>query len=388
MLRALLAILALHRVALGIAAALIIVYSLVGFLWVPHLLRTNAQSYVADELGRSLALGKISFNPFTFRLSVRDAKLSEKAGDDIATFGSLIVNAELASIWQRAVVLEEVQLDAPDVNLVVERDGSINLAHLAPVKSEAAAAAEAEAPLPRIRIGRLAVNGGRVDFEDRTRPAPFTATLAPIRFELEDFRTDLNHENGYEFAAQSSAGETLEWSGSFTAQPLGSQGQFAFRQVRIQTIQRYLQGQFAVRLVDGLFSFARNLSTLPASDAVARGRLAGDRWRKPRAGGACGARVAAGGCRTEDSCRRHAVLLRQSLAARRQGRDRWCAHPGQSRVRWIAERRAPDEERYAGRIGRPGAGRPRDAANIRAVALGRRRDSRRRRRARPRRSTL
>lgn len=256
MLRPLLAILALHRLAIGIAAALIVAYALAGFLWVPHLLRVNAQQYVGDELGRRLVLGDVSFNPFTLRLDIRDALLSEKSGDAIASFESLIVNAELASIWRRAVVLKQVQLDAPDVNLVVERDGSINLSQLAPAESEPASTAEAEPPLPRIRIGRLAVNGGRVDFEDRTRPAPFTATLAPIRFTLEDFRTDLNHENGYEFAAQSSAGETLKWSGSFTAQPLGSHGQFAFGQVRIQTIQRYLQGQFPVRLVDGLFSFA------------------------------------------------------------------------------------------------------------------------------------
>jgi hypothetical protein len=253
-LRALLAILALHRLALGIAAALIVVYTLVGFLWVPHLLRVNAQQYVSEELDRTLAVGDVSFNPYTFRLSIRNATLAEKSGDAIASFQSLVVNAELASIWQRAVVLKEVQLDAPDVNLVVERDGSINLSHLAPAKPEPAAAATE--PLPRIRIGRLAVNGGRVDFEDRTRPEPFTASLTPIHFALDDFRTDLNHENGYEFAAQSSAGETLEWSGSFTAQPLGSHGQFAFGQVRIQTIQRYLQGQLPVRLTDGVFSFA------------------------------------------------------------------------------------------------------------------------------------
>src|SRR4030095_12128617 len=116
MLRAVLPILALHRLALGIAAALLVVYALVGFLWVPHLLRTNAQQYVADELGRGLAVGEVSFNPFTFRLSVRDAVLSEKAGDAIASFRQLVVNAELASIWQRAVVLKEVQLDAPDWN--------------------------------------------------------------------------------------------------------------------------------------------------------------------------------------------------------------------------------------------------------------------------------
>ena len=188
---------------------------------------------------------------------MRDAALSEKTGDAIASFTGLVVNAELASIWQRAIVLKEVQLDAPDVNLVVERDGSINLARLAPAKAEPQPAADAAAaPLPRIRIGRLAVNDGRVDFEDadRTRPAPFTATLSPIRFALEDFRTDLNHENAYQFAARSGAGETLEWSGSFTAQPLGSHGRFAVGQLRAQTIDSYLQGQLPVRLVDGALS--------------------------------------------------------------------------------------------------------------------------------------
>lgn len=255
--RALLAILALHRLALGIVAAVIVVYALVGFLWVPHLLRVNAQQYVSEELGRGLALGDVSFNPFTFRLSIQNATLSEKSGDAIAAFQSLIVNAELASIWQRAVVLKEVQLDAPAVNLVVERDGSINLSHLAPVKAEpAAAAAEPAAPLPRIRIGRLAVNSGRVDFEDRTRPEPFTATLTPIHFALADFRTDVNHENAYVFGARSSAGETLDWSGRFTAQPLGSDGQFKVGQLRAQTIDSYLQGQLPIRLADGLLSFA------------------------------------------------------------------------------------------------------------------------------------
>ena len=100
------------------------------------------------------------------------------------------------------------------------------------------------------------MNGGRVDFLDRTRPEPFTATLAPIHFALTDFRTDLNHENAYDFAAQSAAGETLNWSGRFTAQPLGSDGQFRIGQLRAQTIDDYLQGQLPVRLADGKLSFA------------------------------------------------------------------------------------------------------------------------------------
>ena len=249
-----LTILALHRIALSVAAALLAIYALAGFLWVPHLVRVNAQQYVADELGRSLTLGDVAFNPFTFRLSIDDAALSEKSGEVIAGFGSLVVNAELASIWQRAVVLKEVQLDAPDVNLVVQPDGAINLARLVPSRPAAETQQTTAAPLPRIRIGRLAVNGGRIDFEDRARPTPFTATLAPIEFALVDFRTDLNHENAYAFSARSSAGESLDWSGSFTAQPIGSSGKFAVSQLRARTIDSYLQGQLPVRLVDGALS--------------------------------------------------------------------------------------------------------------------------------------
>src|SRR5690348_16041459 len=149
MLRALLATLALHRLALGIAAALLIVYALVGFLWVPHLLRVNAQKYVSEQLGRGLALGDVSFNPFTFRLSIGNVVLSEKSGDAIASLQRLVVNAELASIWQRAVVLKEVELNAPAVNLVIQRDGSINLSHLIPPKSESAPATNEPAEIGR-----------------------------------------------------------------------------------------------------------------------------------------------------------------------------------------------------------------------------------------------
>ena len=46
----------------------------------------------------------------------------------------------------------------------------------------------------------------------------------------------------------------MEWSGSFTAQPLGSHGRFAVGQLGAQTIDSYLQGKLPVRLVGGVLS--------------------------------------------------------------------------------------------------------------------------------------
>ena len=127
-------------------------------------------------------------------------------------------------------MLREVQLAAPNIELIIEKDGTVNLASLVPPADEPPAAQDT--PPPRVRIGRLAVREGRVGLADHTHSRSFTAAIAPIRFTLTDFRTDVGYENAYDFAGTTASGERLEWSGGFTVQPLGSTGRF-----RVQGLQ-------------------------------------------------------------------------------------------------------------------------------------------------------
>ncbi len=238
-----------HWIAPIVVAVLVALYALAGFFLVPHLARSAAQDYVTRELDRHLSIHEVRFNPFTLQAVVDKLELSEADGSHMLGFKSLLVNGELASIWQRGIALKEVRLEEPVVRLVVRRDGSVNLAQLVPSRPQAPAR-ESQA-LPRVRVGKLGVINGRVDLEDRTHATPFTEAFTQIQLALTDFRADVDYRNAYAFSTTTAEGEQFEWSGNFTVQPFGSTGRFSIRDLRAQSIDSYAQDRLPVKLASG-----------------------------------------------------------------------------------------------------------------------------------------
>ena len=240
-----------YRMPLVTLAVLLGVYTAGGFLLLPSLARSAATDYVENTLGRRITIGELRFNPYTFEARIGELRLSEADGAPLLGFDRLVVNADpLLSLFTLSIRFHELRLAAPDVSLVVDPDGSINLARLAPPSTETDPPKES-GPLPDIRIATLAVEAGRVGFEDRSRPQPFATELKPIEFALSRFRTQPGYENDYRFSASSKAGETLAWRGRFTVQPLGSEGEFSVNNLLATTPGDYLQQQLPLRLAGG-----------------------------------------------------------------------------------------------------------------------------------------
>src|SRR5262245_34791672 len=247
-----------HRWALGVTVLLLLTYTLVGFFVVPRLIRSQIEEYATGTVHGTASIGALSVNPWTLELAIGDFRLADADGTQLIGFRSLYVNASLASLWRRGAILEEVRLDAPNVQVIVNPDGTVNLARLQPPPdpdAPAVASGKTSEPVP-VRIGALAVTDGRLGLEDRSRAQPFAAELRPIRFALTDFRTDAGYENAYQFAGTTLAGEQLQWSGAFTVQPLGSKGQFRVQDLKLATIDDYLGESLPARLARGELDFA------------------------------------------------------------------------------------------------------------------------------------
>jgi hypothetical protein len=239
-----------HMRALAIIAGLLGLYTLAGFVLVPHLARNAIIQYVQKDMARHVSIGQISFNPFTFAVEVHQFALAEADDRPIASFDLLRVNASLsASILHRTWTLNEVRLERPQLAVLINADGSLNLAKLAPVTAPKAPAEPAH--LPALRVIALGVHGGSVHFQDLSRRQPFSATLAPIEFDLNDFRTAPSYQSRYRFSAETSAAERLDWSGQFSVQPLGSSGEFAVTGLKASTIASYLQNALPFALREG-----------------------------------------------------------------------------------------------------------------------------------------
>jgi uncharacterized protein involved in outer membrane biogenesis len=245
-----LAFLRAHLLIIGICAALLLTYTLAGFLLVPRIARSQLDSFVTQTLKQRVTLGELRFNPFTFEISAHELRLTDPQGGELVGFRHLYVDAELASVWQRAAVLREVDLAAPSVQLVVRPNGTVNLSSLRPPPISNKKLEEDDRALP-VRIGTFALRDGRVGVEDHSRAQPFFAIVEPIRFALRDFATDAGHRNGYQFAGTTSRGERLSWNGAFTVQPLGSTGAFSIGGLQAKTLKSYMEESLPFQLVSG-----------------------------------------------------------------------------------------------------------------------------------------
>ncbi len=130
-------------------------------------------------------------------------------------FRRLFVDFELSSLWQRAFVFKDVQLDAPLARAVIRPDGSVNLADLALPDEE-----DKDEPLPAVWIQRFALGDGTVQFADLARRVPLERQFTPVNFKLENFKT--TPEGGaFGLTAKTQNAELMEWRGTFALAPAG-----------------------------------------------------------------------------------------------------------------------------------------------------------------------
>jgi hypothetical protein len=219
------------------------VYAALGFWGVPWLVRSQATAYVRDTLHRELQLGEVTFNPFTFRLTMRDAMIVER-GKPLVGMRSLVADYQIRSLFKGMHVLREVTLDRPYARAILLPSGALNLADLLPES-------DPNEPLPDVLIEDLSIATGRVDFTDRRTARAPTKVLAPITFDLQQFRTTAEGGRA-QLQARSDDGESLAWQGQVALAPVASRGRFTLKGLQSSTITDFVGDLLPFRLTGGI----------------------------------------------------------------------------------------------------------------------------------------
>jgi Domain of Unknown Function (DUF748) len=233
----------LFRIA-AVAALLIGVYALAGFVLAPRLLRNALLEDIPKFLKLTPTIGEVRINPFSLHLEIKDFSLADASGEKLLGFERFFVEFELSSIWLRAYTFGSIALTAPFVNAIIAKDGRLNLLQLSPPSppqpQPPTAAIKSAEPLPPVRIGQFAVSRGLVSFDDRSRPSEFASRIEPINFELHDFTTAIQGGQ-FTFSGSSKRGERIEWHGHVSVQPIESDGEIQFDGLLANTIWAYLK---------------------------------------------------------------------------------------------------------------------------------------------------
>ncbi len=177
-------------------AGTLLALSAVAYLATPPVARHYAQKYLGETLGRQVSIERVMINPFRLTAEIGGLRVmaADGSGEALA-FDALRANLEIESVVRKGIVLHELALEAPRLQLVFEAGGRHNWSDVVERLQALGGEAPAEdAPPMPFSVGNIRISDGRVEVEDKPRGlrhaltdiglgVPFVSNL-PIRVDV------------------------------------------------------------------------------------------------------------------------------------------------------------------------------------------------------------
>lgn len=143
-----------------------VVFSIAGFFVVPPIARAVLLKKVSAALHRNVSVKAVRVNPYTLSVTIQGLMVKEPAGTEtFLSFDELYVNAEIMSLFRRALVIRELKISKPYVRVVRNKDESYNFTDM--IQEKAAEDGKSDKPaLVTFSVNNIAILDGSVDFID------------------------------------------------------------------------------------------------------------------------------------------------------------------------------------------------------------------------------
>jgi len=165
----------------------LIVYTLVGFLLLPAIIKWQLLKRLPAMTQRTVAVQQVKLNPFALSLTVRGFTLKEMNGDMFSSFDELYANLQLVSIFKRVWVFKEIRLKKPFGSVILQQDGKLNVFNLL---SALPPETKTKIESSHFVVERLSIADGTLFFSDLKRN--FLLKLSQIGLTLDGFSNQAN----------------------------------------------------------------------------------------------------------------------------------------------------------------------------------------------------
>ncbi|WP_409261336.1 DUF748 domain-containing protein [Pseudomonas putida] len=239
--------------ALGALLALVALYSLLGFLILPGVALRIANQQLAQYATVPAHLQRIELNPFSLELTLWGLQLGEPGKEQVG-FERLYANLALDSLWSGALHLQAIELDKPRNEVLFAKDGTLNLTKLFNLPaSEPKPDQPPGKPFP-LRIGSIKLSGGYLHFEDLRPSEPIEFLYDDMNLELKNLSTLPDDNADMTLVAKGPNGGQVDWAGTLSLAPLGSQGTLKVTDGKMKLFWPYVRDAVPLVLEDGVFN--------------------------------------------------------------------------------------------------------------------------------------
>lgn len=153
----------------------LLVYTALGFLFVPPMVSSIMQEKLRLALGRQVSIGALRVNPYLLTVEVDDFAVKARREDAVFVgFDRLVVDVEWLSLFKLGLVCRQLSLLHPQISVVRYEDGSFSFSDLLPAE-KADKNDNAKSGDLFFSLAGVTVSGGSVSFDDRQKGAQHTA---------------------------------------------------------------------------------------------------------------------------------------------------------------------------------------------------------------------
>lgn len=225
----------------GVAA--VVLYSLLGFLLTPWILKRYVSNYAAEKLKRKASIVEVRVNPFLFTLEAKDFVLQEADNRPIFGFGRLFVDFELSSLFHWAWTFADIRIERPSLHVEIQHNGRLNFADLADSFPKSEDSPPTDRRPPRLLVQHAEVVDGSFTFSDRSDPTPAAETFSPLNLEFKEISTLPERKGPYTVKADLPGGGTVGWRGEISLHPIFSEGELSMAGFKLATAWKFAQDE-------------------------------------------------------------------------------------------------------------------------------------------------
>ncbi len=236
-------------------AALLVLYTVFGFLILPLIVRRQLEKRLTAALHRETTVTRVRTNPYALSVTIDGLLVKEPDGSPFLSWDRLYVNLGAWRIIKREVSLDEIHLVRFHARVALDRQGSLNFQDLL---DENGSSEPEPPPAPEQKkrplvfaVQKLGIEQAQIDFSDRSRRRPFDTTIGPFDINVLGFRTLPDSTSPYSFAGRTESGETFSWAGRVLTEPLRSTGTITFDGLRLSKYSPYYEQEVGFEIRDG-----------------------------------------------------------------------------------------------------------------------------------------
>lgn len=244
-----------------VAMLLLLAYGVLGAWVLPWWGRGLAERRLSTLVGGGVRIDGVSFQPFAWRLQVRGFRLQAPDGTFILGWSNLLVDAQVASLWRKEIVLRAFELDGWEVRVSRDQQGALNLLQLgqrvatqlppSPQQSTPSKGRQQDA-LPAATLGRWRVSGGRIELEDHVPAGGFRWRLEAVDVHGTNLTTRPGQTSHARFSARGDGGEIMEWEGDLLAAERSLEGVFRLKNFGLTRVRPYFDAISPVLVTNGV----------------------------------------------------------------------------------------------------------------------------------------